>query len=108
VQAQTKTSEHKTLIWAPPSALPEGTWNWVELHVRASVTFGEALTELEINGVSQGVGASPVANRFPGRSNWNRFRAGLVSAGNEPGPVAVDIDRMSISPTELGPAEHLP
>jgi hypothetical protein len=107
VQAQARTGEARTLIGPlPSSTLPEGSWNWVELHVKASVTSGEAITDLRINGISQGV--STVANRFLGRRNWNRFRAGLVSAGRDAGEVALNIDRMSISPTELGPAAGMP
>jgi hypothetical protein len=107
VQAQARTGEARTLIGPlPSSTLPEGSWNWVELHVKASVTSGEAITDLRINGISQGL--STVANRFLGRRNWNRFRAGLVSAGRDAGEVALNIDRMSISPTELGPAAGMP
>lgn len=86
----------------PASVLPEGQWNWVELRIKVSATAGEAQTWLLINGSPYGSSALP--NRFPGRANWNRLRAGLVSAGGSVGSVAVAVDRLSISSTELGPA----
>jgi hypothetical protein len=103
VEAQARTGEVHNLIGPlAPSELPEGRWNWVELHVIANVNDGQAFTALKINGAVRG--ESTVANRFPGRRNWNRFRAGLVSSGGDAGAVALVVDRMSISPVELAPA----
>jgi hypothetical protein len=103
VEAQARTGDVHNLIGPlAPSELPEGRWNWVELHVIASANDGQALTALKINGAVRGESTLP--NRFPGRRNWNRFRAGLVSSGNDAGAIAVVVDRMSISPVERAPA----
>lgn len=85
-----------------PAQLPEGSWNWVELHIKLSPTNGTAYTELKINGKS--LGSSTTANLFTGAAPLNRLRYGLVSTAWEgSGNLTAYFDRASISPTELGP-----
>lgn len=90
----------------PSTDLPEGRWNWVELRIRVSATPGRARTSLMINGSA--FGSSALANRVPSHANWNRLRVGLVSAGGSVGAVSADVDRLSISSTELGPRAPAP
>ncbi len=90
-----------------PSALPEGTWNWVEVHVTLSPLSGFARTELKINGNS--VGVSRTANLFLGAAPLNRLRYGLVSTGSSgSGNLTAYFDRASISSTERGPLVATP
>jgi Concanavalin A-like lectin/glucanases superfamily/Polysaccharide lyase len=85
-----------------PAQLPEGSWNWVELHVKLSPSNGTAYTELKINGKS--LGSSTTANLFAGAAPLNRFRYGIVSTSwNGSGNLTAYFDRASISPTERGP-----
>jgi len=85
-----------------PAQLPEGSWNWVELHVKLSPTNGTAYTELKINGKS--LGSSTTANLFAGAAPLNRLRYGLVSTNwSGSGNLTAYFDRASISPTERGP-----
>jgi len=89
------------------SALPEGAWNWVEVHVTLSPLFGIARTELKINGKS--IGTSRTANLFLGAAPLNRLRYGIVStAGSGSGDITAYFDRASINPTELGPLVATP
>lgn len=90
----------------PSSALPAGQWNWVEMRIKLSPTAGSAITQLKINGVSQG--STTARNQYSGgTSNWyNRVRYGLVSASDGvpySGDLTAWVDRMSIRSTELGP-----
>jgi hypothetical protein len=84
-----------------PKELPEGTWNWVEIHVDLSTDDGAAYTELKINGES--LGSSRAANLFAGAAPFNRLRYGLVSMGWTAGSLTAYVDRASLSPTERGP-----
>jgi hypothetical protein len=90
-----------------PSALPEGSWNWVEVHVTLSPLFGIARTELKINGRS--IGVSRVANLFVGAAPFNRLRYGLVSTNSSgSGDLTAYFDRASIDSTERGPLVATP
>lgn len=83
-----------------PTKLPEGTWNWVEIHVVLDET--EGLTELFINGSA--VGGSGMGNLFGKAAPLNRLRYGLVSTGTSgSGNLTAYFDRASISLSERGP-----
>ncbi len=87
-----------------PSVLPEGQWNWVELHVVVNSKDGSAFTELKINGVSKGT--STLANIDATLPNWNRARFGVVATGG--GVQDLWFDRASIRSSELGPLGAVP
>jgi hypothetical protein len=85
-----------------PTQLPEGKWNWVEIHVELNSEEHWAATELKINGVSQG--ETHAANLFEGAAPLNRLRYGIVSTGTSgSGNLTAYFDRASISPTERTP-----
>lgn len=85
-----------------PTALPEGSWSWVEIHVHLSAIGGNAYTELKIDG--QSLGSSRTANLFSGAAPLNRLRYGIVSTDwSGSGNLTAYFDRASISPTERGP-----
>lgn len=89
-----------------PSALPEGKWSWVEVHVRLR-SSGAAFTELKIDGASRGSSTTP--NLFAGAAPFNRLRYGIVSTeGNGSGNLTAYFDRASISATERGPLQQGP
>jgi hypothetical protein len=90
-----------------PTALPEGQWNWVEVHVKLSTAGGTAYTELKINGNS--IGSSRTANLFAGAAPLNRLRYGIVSTDSEgSGNLTAYFDRASLSSTERGPIQPAP
>ncbi len=83
-----------------PTYLPEGAWNWVEIHIRLDTQ--EALTELFINGSS--IGGSGLGNLFNKAAPLNRLRYGLVSTGTAgSGNLTAYFDRASINSSERGP-----
>jgi concanavalin A-like lectin/glucanase superfamily protein len=84
------------------SVLPEGRWNWVEMHVKLNDTDGSAVNQLKINGKL--MGSSTRANVFSGRSAYNRVRYGFVSLGGNDDTLTAWMDRISISASERGPA----
>lgn len=84
----------------PSSEMPEGQWNWVEMHIRLNQTNGSATNELKINGVSKGT--STLANEFSGKAAYNRVRYGLVSSGANGDNIDLYVDRATIERTELG------
>jgi hypothetical protein len=87
-----------------PSAIPEGTWSWVEVHTKLSSITGIAYTELKVDGES--LGTSIKANLFTGAAPLNRLRYGIVStAVNGSGDLTAYFDRASINPTERGPIQ---
>jgi hypothetical protein len=86
-----------------PTALPEGRWSWVEIHVKLGYA-GAAYTELKIDGAS--LGSSTTANLFGGAAPFNRLRYGIVSTDSAgSGNLTAYFDRASISPTERGPLQ---
>lgn len=88
-----------------PASLPEGKWNWVEVHVKLSSAGGTAYTELKVNGSS--LGSSKTANLFAGAAPLNRLRYGIVSANSAgSGNLTVYIDRASLSASERGPVSR--
>jgi hypothetical protein len=90
-----------------PSALPEGKWNWVEVHVKLSATGGTAYTELKVNGSS--LGSSKTANLFAGAAPLNRLRYGIVSTESPgSGDLTAYVDRASLTTTERGPLSQSP
>ncbi len=90
-----------------PSALAEGSWNWVEVHADLSSTSGVAYTELKINGRS--MGASKTANLFAGAAPLNRLRCGIVSTeSGGSGDLTAYVDRASINHSERGPNTPAP
>lgn len=104
IYVQAESSEGATTLVGPltPSALSENRWHWVEIHAVLDKDNGEALTQLKIDGVSQG--SSTSANIFTGRADLNRLRFGLVSAGSSgSGNLTMYVDRASISTSERGP-----
>ena len=107
LRAARGSTPHTLIGPISPSALPEGTWNWVEVHVTLSPLAGFARTELKINGES--VGVSRTANLFLGATPLNRLRYGLVSTGSSgSGNLTAYFDRASINPTERGPLVATP
>jgi len=85
-----------------PSRLSEGSWHWVEVHVRLSQAEGAAYTELKIDGRT--LGFSRVAVLFAGAAPLNRLRYGIVSTAYEgSGNITAFFDRASISNSERGP-----
>lgn len=79
----------------PPSVLPEGSWNLVELHLRLGAIDGSALTELRIN--DQLLGSSASANLFAGAEPLNRVRFGIVSTNSTgSGNLTAYFDRATI------------
>jgi hypothetical protein len=104
IYVQAESSEGTKTLVGPlaPSILAENAWHWVEIHVRLDKDAGEAITQLKIDGVSQG--SSTGANLFAGRADFNRLRYGLVSAGSTgSGNLTMYVDRASISKSERGP-----
>jgi len=87
-----------------PSNLPEGQWNWVEMHIVLNATSGSAVNELKINGVSMGSNTLP--NLFGSRPAYNRVRYGLVSTDDNTDPgesLDMWVDRATVQTTQQGP-----
>jgi hypothetical protein len=103
MRAVATTGPQNTMVGPlSPSVLPEGRWNWVEMHVKLSEANGAAVNVLKINGAV--MGSSTLANVFAGRADYNRIRYGLVSDGGYGSDMTLWVDRASISSSELGPA----
>lgn len=104
IYVQAESNEGTTTLVGPlsPSVLSENAWHWVEIHAVLDKDNGQALTQLKIDGMSQGTSTS--ANIFAGRADFNRLRYGLVSAGSSgSGNLTMYVDRASISSSERGP-----
>ena len=104
IYVQAESNEGATTLVGPlsPSVLSENAWHWVEIHAVLDKDNGEALTQLKIDGVSQG--SSTSANIFAGRADFNRLRYGLVSAGSSgSGNLTMYVDRASVNTSERGP-----
>jgi hypothetical protein len=104
IYVQAESNEGAITLAGPlsPSVLSENAWHWVEIHAVLDKDNGQALTQIKIDGISQGTSTS--RNIFAGRADFNRLRYGLVSAGSSgSGNLTMYVDRASISSTERGP-----
>lgn len=89
-------------ILAGPWDIPEGQWNWIEVHQKLSTTDGQAINQVYMNGSL--VGSSTIHNTDG--YLIDRLRAGLVAigAGIQTNPLNLWTDRVYIGSSQLGPA----
>jgi hypothetical protein len=89
-----------------PFNLPEGQWNWIEVHEHISQTDGQALSEVWVNGVR--VGSSTQHNSFGRPATRLRFGIVAMDAGVQTNALTLYFDRPTVSTGYIGPIGGTP